>query len=430
MSANILKTIDKAVKELNTTNSNLEKQTIMAKYENIKHIIRYVYDPLYVYHVTSNSINKYKKADIVDSTVSLIELLDNLRNSVWTGHTAIREVLGFIKTYGHRELILKIINKDLKIRMGIKHINSVFPGLIKEFNVAFAESLDKKMKQFNENDGVDWYVMQKLDGVRCIVMIEPTSIKFYSRTGILITTLGNVATKLFTISSTMKPTIIDCEICIMKDGEESFTGIMKEIKKKNHTIDHPVLKVFDTFSKTDFENGSNDVPYSVRHANAQKIVDMCKTPMIQIVPIYKCTPKKHAEMRCRVNDENWEGLILRKDVGYEGKRTNNLLKEKTFHREEFTVVDVSMGTIPNTGLDEEQIGLKNVTIMYKDNHVDVGSGFSIQERLHYYENPDDILQKVISVQYFEETSRMVKGVKCYSLRFPTFKGVHGVERDH
>ena len=136
-------------------------------------------------------------------------------------------------------------------------------------------------------------------------------------------------------------------------------------------------------------------------------------------------------MQQQVIDNNWEGLILRKNVGYEGKRTKNLLKEKTFHREEYKVIRIVSDKISNNGSEySNQDGLKFAVITHKGFEVDIGSGFTCEERKYYHENPNEIVNKIISVQYFEEIKRLVKGKDHYSLRFPTFKGIHGVERTH
>jgi DNA ligase-1 len=69
--------------------------------------------------------------------------------------------------------------------------------------------------------------------------------------------------------------------------------------------------------------------------------------------------------------------------------------------------------------------LSCVYIKHKDNLVRVGSGFSIEQRQDFYRNPDAILGKIITVQYFEETKNQDGGI---SLRFPTFKILHGEVR--
>jgi ATP-dependent DNA ligase len=40
--------------------------------------------------------------------------------------------------------------------------------------------------------------------------------------------------------------VFDGEVCIVdENGVEDFQGIMKEIKRKDHTIKNPKYKVFD-----------------------------------------------------------------------------------------------------------------------------------------------------------------------------------------
>jgi DNA ligase-1 len=66
-----------------------------------------------------------------------------------------------------------------------------------------------------------------------------------------------------------------------------------------------------------------------------------------------------------------------------------------------------------------------VTIMHKNHPVRVGSGFSIEQRQDFYKHPKKILGKIITVQYFAESKNQEGGI---SLRFPTFKILHGVAR--
>ena len=65
--------------------------------------------------------------------------------------------------------------------------------------------------------------------------------------------------------------------------------------------------------------------------------------------------------------------------------------------------------------------MTNVLIEHKGNTVSVGSGFSLDERNHYYNNPNDIVGKEITVQYFEESKDKTGKV---SLRFPVCKAVY------
>jgi DNA ligase-1 len=134
-----------------------------------------------------------------------------------------------------------------------------------------------------------------------------------------------------------------------------------------------------------------------------------------------------AEWTKRGNDYGWEGVMLRADEPYKGKRSKDLLKVKKFFDDEYTVIAISVGPFRyiKDGQECEEEMLSNVRIQHKGYNVDVGSGFTIAERQHFYQNPNDIIGKTITVQYFEETNNQDGGI---SLRFPTLKIIHGVKR--
>ena len=69
--------------------------------------------------------------------------------------------------------------------------------------------------------------------------------------------------------------------------------------------------------------------------------------------------------------------------------------------------------------------LSAVFVKHKGNTVRVGSGFTIEQRQHFMNHPEDIMNKVITVQYFEESQNQDGE---YSLRFPVMKVIHGDER--
>lgn len=119
--------------------------------------------------------------------------------------------------------------------------------------------------------------------------------------------------------------------------------------------------------------------------------------------------------------------MLRADEPYKGKRSKDLLKYKSFFDDEYEVVDTEMGPFRYVlnGKEHEETMLSCVMIQHKNHTVRVGSGFSIEQRQEFYKNPNKILGQTITVQYFEETKNQDGGI---SLRFPTFKILHGYGR--
>jgi len=125
---------------------------------------------------------------------------------------------------------------------------------------------------------------------------------------------------------------------------------------------------------------------------------------------------------------NWEGLMLRKNTTYKGKRSDDILKVKTFYDEEYIVVDVEndVQRVIVDGAEVSENMLKNIIIEHKGNRVQVGSGFNQEQRRFYFNNPDQIIGKQVTIQYFEETTNM-NGT--HSLRFPVIKAIYDEKRD-
>jgi DNA ligase-1 len=98
-----------------------------------------------------------------------------------------------------------------------------------------------------------------------------------------------------------------------------------------------------------------------------------------------------------------------------------MLKLKEWEDDEYTVksIETGMMRMPDTG--EDKLVVTNVNIEHKGNTVSVGSGFSMQHRISYAENPDLIIGKTITVRYFSESK---KEDGSLSLRFPSVKAVY------
>ena len=129
-----------------------------------------------------------------------------------------------------------------------------------------------------------------------------------------------------------------------------------------------------------------------------------------------------------VETEKWEGLIFRKDCSYKPGRSTDLLKFKLFKDAEFIVEDITVTTKPMlvNGVMEQTECMGAVVITYKGNKVQVGSGWTDEQRLEFYHNPSKIIGKQIQVKYKDET---VNNDKTVSLQFPVVTAVFEDKRD-
>ena len=196
-------------------------------------------------------------------------------------------------------------------------------------------------------------------------------------------------------------TVLDGEICILdEDGNESFQNIMKEIRRKDHTINNPIFFVFDKLTKEEFDSGTSTRILSQRlktsydHKYVKSLEQLAVEGLEQI-----------QDLSDKANKLGYEGIMIRKDCEYKGKRSNDILKIKKFHDAEYVVVGLDFGDhrIVENGTEVKKRLLSQVFIEHKGNRVAVGSGFSKEQRKYYKDNPDELVGKTITVQYFEET---------------------------
>ena len=426
-----LKQIQEFVDAQNSTNSNTDKLNVLKAYANnpvIRKALEYTYNTFKQYYVTSETCKKRSDLVAPENVYSnLFSLLDDLNDRNITGHSAIQAVNAFVGAYPEsEELIFNVIDRNLKTRATASMINTAIPGLIPTFDVALAKAYDEKtQKKVKWSDG--WFVSRKLDGCRCVCIIdgqgEP---RFYSRVGNEFLTLDNLKPSIRQLG--LINTVLDGEICIVDaNGNEDFTSIMKEIKRKDYTIEKPHYYIFDHLTIKEFESKVSTTKFGQRIANIESIVPEGLTG-VSVLDQFMCADDMFASLLEHSKNEGWEGLMLRKNTTYKGKRSDEVLKVKSFYDAEYIVVDVEndIQRVIVDGSEVSELMLKNIIIEHKGYRVQVGSGFNHEQRRHYFNNPSDIIGKQVTVQYFEETHNQNGGT---SLRFPTIKAIYETERD-
>ncbi len=427
-----LQDIQNFVTESNQTNSNTDKLNVLKKYANNESVciaLNYTYNTFKQYGVTSENCKKNSNL-IKYGYTDLAKLLDDLNDRFITGHLAISCVNGFVEANkDYEELIFNIIDRNLKTRSTTSMINKVIPGLIPTCDVALANSFDEKMaKKVNFSEDT-WFVSRKLDGCRCICIIDENGEpKYFSRAGNEFLTLKNLDAEI--ISLGLKNMVIDGEICMMdENGNENFQGIIKEIKRKDHTIENPFFYMFDILTLEEFVNKEGTTPFSIRNVQLDNLFFEKEFKNIGYLEQKILLDERMLMiMVANAKEHGWEGLMLRKDAPYQGKRSNDVLKVKQFYDAEYIVVDIenAINRVIVDGKEVEEMMMRNVVIEHKGNRVQVGSGFSHEQKRHYYEHPEEIIGKQITVQYFE-TTKNDKGTE--SLRFPTVKAIYENGRD-
>jgi ATP-dependent DNA ligase len=355
-------------------------------------------------------------------------MLDDFNERNMTGHSAIEAMNRFIADYSEwADLIYQVIDRNLETRATTTLINKVIPKFIPTFEVALAHDA-AKVKGVNIFDGT-WLVSRKLDGIRCICFIHGEDIRFFSRNGKELLTLGKVAEEIRRLGIT--DTVLDGELCLMNEGgSDDFQGVLKQIQRKGHTIENPRYQIFDILQAGEFAGEDESPLFSTRiDCRGHLLGDLKSSAILEILPQVRIMDEDSLEeLKSQSKDSNWEGLIARKDTHYSPGRSKNMLKIKEFFDAEYEVTSLIMGPqrVIVDGREIEEEMLSAVTISHMGSTVQVGSGFTIDQRRHYYKKIGDILGSIITVQYFESTTDQHGN---HSLRFPVFKGIHGKSRE-
>src|SRR5690606_36097128 len=175
----------------------------------------------------------------------------------------------------------------------------------------------------------------------------------------------------------------------------------------------PLSEFQDGKSKKTYEQRRNTLELTLGAPLEDKEIEC-----INLLPIlYEGNDKNMIAVIMKYAEEKgWEGLMVNTADGlYQTKRTSDLLKVKKMKTADLLVMSMEEGTGRNKGR------LGRINVEYKGGLTGVGSGFNGEQRDYFWDNADEIVGKIVEIQYFEESKDEKTGIP--SLRFPIFKGV-------
>ena len=417
--------------QMKDTSSVLDKVALLEATDDVtRQVLFWTYNPYKQFHVGVDNLKKRKDltADTCDYE-DLFDLLTALDAREITGHEALAQTNAFIRDNpAIEEMVYLIFDRNLKIRASEKLINRACDNLIPTFDVALANSYDEKTAKKVDFENQVWVVSRKLDGVRCLVMVDENGhATSWARSGKQFQTLRKVEEEIEALGVTN--VVYDGEMCLVDEhGNEDFQSMMKQIRRKDHTVENGLFQIFDMIDLPDFQAGVSEDGFLTRLGRLADTLREADPKHLAILGQQRLTDHEDFQKwRQEAQDAGWEGLMLRLDTTYKGKRSKDILKVKTMHDAEYVVTGTATGPFRYVkgGKEVEEVMLSAIFVEHKGNTVRVGSGFTIEQRQHLMQHPEDIMNKVVTVQYFEESQNQ-NGE--YSLRFPVLKVIHGDER--
>lgn len=414
----------KLFKQIQETSSlNEKKEIIINNKDNelFKECLKFLLDGNIITGISTKKIKKKvtPSSELAPYYLCVYSTFEDVMNYLKENNTGkdddIYEIQAFL--HGHeenREFYEQMIAKTFRLGADAKLVNNCIPGLIPTFDVMLGTPIDKVKLKGNE-----WIsISRKLNGTRCAFIGD----KCMTRQGKEYKGLDHIISDLHKLG--LKNCFVDGELLYKNEeglsDSEAFqkgTGIAmnKEDDKSNLK-----LVIFDVFPLEEFWMGKSKESYYERKQMLLEIkedIDLFEeVENVEVVPMcYEGTDHSQILKWLDYAEENdWEGIILNLDTPYECKRTKNLIKVKKFFSCDIKCTDVEEGSGRNEGT------LGALVCDYKGNKVNVGSGFSDEDRKRIWQHPEDIIGKIITVKYKEETKNKDGGI---SIQFPVFETV-------
>lgn len=401
--------------QLQSTNSKLEKQKIIkdnADNRQFTDTLVFLLSPYILTGMSERKINKEVGAvrGIIKSWGNAVEYLS--KHNTGTDHD-IALIQSFIANQPEdmQDFYKGLITKSIKLGCDAKIVNDVIPNLIPTFSVQLGTPREKCKIKTDE-----WFSLsQKLNGNRCVFVNG----KMMSRQGKEFTGLDHILSDIKKIVD--NSIVLDGELVGKnEEGLSDSANFQKSTGIANSKdTDKTSLKyvVFDTLPLDEFQQGKSKYTYKNRRRLLLQLKEMIENHNLQNIEVvqmfYEGTDQTEIDKWLDYCEEHdYEGCMVNLDSPYECKRVKSLQKVKAFKDIDLMCISVNEAT---TGKYKGTLG--SVTCKYKNGTVDVGSGFSDEQRDYYFNNPNEIVGKIITVKYKEATTNKNGGE---SLQFPVF----------
>jgi DNA ligase-1 len=319
----------------------------------------------------------------------------------------------------------RILIKDLRCGVSEKTINKIKKNAVPVFECMLAHDGANHEKKITGKKLLE----PKLDGVRVITIInaENKTATMYSRNGKLLENFGHITTAL-------EANIELFERSLVLDGEmvsSSFQALMKQVHRKSDVQSEDArLMLFDILPLSEFQKGKSVLGQKRRSnllrsmkATFDKVGSIDLIPQLEVDLDTAVGELQFKQYNKDAIEAGFEGIMIKDvDAEYVCKRHVSWLKQKPFIEVSLTVVAVEEGT----GKNEGRMGA--IICKGEDDgkkiEVNVGSGFTDDQRTDFWNSREDILGQVVEVRA-DAATRSQDSEDVWSLRFPRFLRFRG-----
>ena len=381
--------------ELNESNSSNYKLDILKKYKDnseLKKLLELTYNRnKYNFNVSKNCIIK-DNPNILESNGSktvdeLLSALEILGEGTIRGNEAHQFVCNHLKCLDNdnKEIFLNVLGRDLKIGLNVKSINKVFKNLIPKPNymrcAVLSEKTLKKIK-------FPAFIQLKMDGTYREIHVADGQVTGKTRSGeeyfnpVLFKEMENFPNGYYTGELTI-------------DGESRFTG-NGLINSLNPPYEKITFTVWDYLTDDDYLEKTK-TPYYSRFESLSDIIEK-HSERVKLVPNHEVNSIDEAlKYVSDWMEQGLEGGVLKdKNNVFKNGTSGTQLKIKLKVDAEMRITGFTDGTIGTKR--EGKIG----AIQFSNDEGTIKgqcSGFSDEELDLFTKNKDNLIGRIISVEF-------------------------------
>lgn len=396
------------LKEISNESSKNGKMDILKQHfdnKTLQQLLVYIFDPYKVYGIGSKAfVKKYQKTSETefDSIFGLFDYL--LENKTGTDETKCK-VNSFLlaQPSEYQDLVKKIILKNPTIGITSKTVNKVWEELVPTFDVMLAEPFER----LHEEVAVEL----KYDGVRATGVKTNGKTTLFTRNGKEIEGFNSIIEQLNSLP--INNVVFDGELI----SNNSYKETMEKLSKKTDNKEADYM-IFDMLPFDEFNKGKSELAYSERRTVLVELSNefFDNFENLKLAPILVLLQKPTEESLVHYTNlavsEGFEGVMVKDMKGfYHTKRTFDWQKLKPFEDGDYEIIRIEEGQGRNVGR------MGKVIIDVDGVEVGLGTGWTDEERINMWDNPNKYIGQIVEVQYQEKIK------KTGSLRFPSVKGI-------
>ena len=398
-------TVYEIIKELEETSGTNDKLAILEREKNndlLKLVFRLALDPQIQFYTKRIPEVKTRRNQGTITFNTALKRLNKLSSRAVTGNAAQEYLEKLLECLmpDQREIIARIILKDMRCGVARGNVNKAWgKDFIPEFPCMLCQSYSEKNLEEIEYPAI---IQEKCDGMRIAFIVRDGKVDVRSRNGKPLELLGAMDESILSIANGQN-VVIDGELLVVDSKgnilpRKTGNGILQKANKgtiKKEEADRVRVVAWDIIPLSGWEKGFyKTMNYQQRFNYLRERIKATKNkkvsiPETEIVNNYSAAKAFYTRML----REGKEGAVLKNmNSPWENKRSRDQVKMKVENEVELVIVSKEEGTGKNVGklgalVCESSDGLLRVN---------VGSGFSDEQRKDFWEN--DVLGKIITVK--------------------------------